>query len=60
MSIAKWIAEAHHGTIDVQSRSGQGSTFTLTFPLCPENLNASVAGAEPAMGKPPFKASEGG
>ncbi len=33
LSIAKWIIEAHHGSIDVQSREGQGSTFTVKLPL---------------------------
>ena len=33
LSIAKWIAEAHHGTIEVSSREKKGSTFTVTLPL---------------------------
>jgi len=33
LSIAKWIAEAHDGRIDVQSREGRGSTFTVSLPL---------------------------
>src|ERR1043166_101918 len=28
LAICKWIAEAHGGTIDVQSRPGRGTTFT--------------------------------
>lgn len=32
LSIAKWIAEAHHGTISVQSELGQGATFTVAIP----------------------------
>jgi signal transduction histidine kinase len=36
LSIAKWIIEAHHGSIDVQSREGQGSTFTVKLPLKPQ------------------------
>jgi signal transduction histidine kinase len=32
LAICKWIAEAHGGTIDVQSRSGRGTTFTVTLP----------------------------
>jgi two-component system OmpR family sensor kinase len=33
LSICKWIAEAHHGRIEVQSAPGQGSRFTVILPL---------------------------
>jgi len=33
LSICKWIAEAHGGSIGVTSRPGRGSTFTVTLPL---------------------------
>ncbi|HAL56538.1 MAG TPA: hypothetical protein DCP63_08695 [Bacteroidetes bacterium] len=33
LSIARWIAEAHRGTIDVRSRPRRGSTFIVTLPL---------------------------
>jgi heavy metal sensor kinase len=32
LSIAKWAAEAHKGSISVSSRPGQGSTFTVILP----------------------------
>lgn len=32
LSIAKWIVEAHDGTIDVLSRPDIGTRFTVTFP----------------------------
>jgi signal transduction histidine kinase len=32
LSICKWIAEAHGGSIAVTSRAGRGSTFTVTLP----------------------------
>ena len=32
LAISKWIAEAHGGTIEVQSRPGRGTTFTVTLP----------------------------
>src|SRR5438132_1303913 len=32
LAISKWIAEAHGGTIDVQSRPGRGTTFTVELP----------------------------
>ncbi len=41
LSICKWIAEAHHGTIEVTSTFGQGSCFTISLPLLPA---ASVRG----------------
>jgi heavy metal sensor kinase len=33
LSIAKWIAETHAGSITVESESGQGSVFSLNVPL---------------------------
>ncbi len=35
LSICKWIAEAHGGSIAVTSRPGRGSTFTVTLPRSP-------------------------
>jgi two-component system, OmpR family, sensor kinase len=32
LAITKWIAEAHGGTISVQSRPGRGSIFTVRLP----------------------------
>lgn len=32
LAISKWIAEAHGGQIDVVSRPGRGTTFTVTLP----------------------------
>jgi PAS domain S-box-containing protein len=33
LSISHGIVHEHHGTLDVRSEVGKGSTFTLTFPL---------------------------
>src|SRR5207253_10109152 len=35
LAICKWIAEAHGGRIDVVSRPGRGTTFTVTLPWKP-------------------------
>jgi heavy metal sensor kinase len=32
LSIAKWITEAHNGSIEVKSREGKGSTFIVRLP----------------------------
>jgi two-component system OmpR family sensor kinase len=32
LAISRWIAEAHGGAIEVQSRPGRGTTFTITIP----------------------------
>jgi two-component system sensor histidine kinase BaeS len=32
LAICKWIAEAHGGSITVQSRPGRGTTFVVTLP----------------------------
>lgn len=32
LSIAKWVAEAHNGSIDLDSKPGTGSRFTVSLP----------------------------
>jgi heavy metal sensor kinase len=36
LTLAKWIAERHRGTIDVTSRPGEGATFTVRLPARPD------------------------
>jgi heavy metal sensor kinase len=33
LSIAKWIAERHHASLEAESESGRGSTFRIRFPI---------------------------
>lgn len=33
LSIADWIVKMHHGSIDVKSQEGQGTTFTVRLPM---------------------------
>lgn len=35
LAIVKEMVEAHHGSIDVQSVPGEGSTFTIRLPYQP-------------------------
>ncbi|MCB9098439.1 MAG: HAMP domain-containing protein [Anaerolineales bacterium] len=35
LSIAQWLAQAHHGAIHVASEVGRGTTFTVRLPLQP-------------------------
>lgn len=35
LSLVRWIVDRHHGTIAVDSRLGEGSTFTITLPMAP-------------------------
>lgn len=37
LSLVKHIADAHHGSVHVESKVGQGSTFSLRIPLALEN-----------------------
>jgi two-component system OmpR family sensor kinase len=39
LSIAKWISDMHRGTLEVRSRPGEGSSFTLWLPVLPEQAS---------------------
>ena len=36
LSVSYGIIQDHHGTVDVQSTAGQGTTFALAFPVAPD------------------------
>lgn len=37
LAIARWIVDAHHGKIELESSVDRGSTFTVTIPLAPKS-----------------------
>jgi two-component system sensor histidine kinase SenX3 len=39
LSIVRHVASNHHGWVDVESREGEGSAFTLVLPIQPERLS---------------------
>jgi signal transduction histidine kinase len=48
LAIVQAIAEAHHGSVRVRSKPGQGSTFELVLPLRPAMLTVD----QPPSGRP--------
>ena len=59
LALAKWIAEAHDGTIDVVSTPGRGSTFTLLLPTRSGRAHAPAPVVQPVNPEqaPPMNAS---
>ena len=43
LAITKWIAEAHGGSITVQSRPGKGTIFSVSLPRSPGSSRVSVS-----------------
>lgn len=43
LSICKWIAEAHSGTIKVESQLGRGTTFTIAIPKLAHTAQTQTA-----------------
>jgi signal transduction histidine kinase len=46
LAICKEIVEAHGGRLEVQSRVGEGTTFTVMLPLCADGVRAGAEQAE--------------
>jgi signal transduction histidine kinase len=51
LSTARDIIEQHSGAIDVQSRTGEGATFTLWLPAAPPHFLAASDAAPTGSGK---------
>ncbi|HWA15571.1 MAG TPA: HAMP domain-containing sensor histidine kinase [Gemmatimonadales bacterium] len=58
LAITKWIAEAHGGTITVQSRVGRGTVFTVTLPR-EGKLDAAARARDPESVVPVVEHAEG-
>jgi len=43
LTIGRWIADAHHAQIEVESKVGKGSTFRVVFPIEPERSKNIVS-----------------
>lgn len=42
LSIVKSFVELHHGTVEIDSRPGQGTTVSCRFPLVPESFRTAA------------------
>ena len=51
LSIAKWIVDVHKGTLQLDSKLGEFTEFTVTLPLMFNGDFKSVASGEPASYK---------
>jgi len=46
LSIVKWIVDTHNGTIEVESKPDEGSTFKILIPLLKENVESQKSTTE--------------
>lgn len=49
LAISQYIAQAHGGSLSVQSRLGRGSTFTVILPIVPEEAMVEAPASEAAL-----------
>jgi signal transduction histidine kinase len=49
LAICKWIAEAHGGSIHVESSPGTGSTFSVRLPVAPLSAMTRLVEAAPPL-----------
>jgi K+-sensing histidine kinase KdpD len=59
LAITRWVAQAHDGTVAVESAAGQGTTFVLTLPVVrgpargrARRRGGQLVGANPAVREP--------
>jgi signal transduction histidine kinase len=48
LTLVQQIVQAHGGRVEVESKPGEGSTFTLVFPKSPVPRNSAGGAIEPA------------
>jgi heavy metal sensor kinase len=53
LSIARWIVDQHHGTIEVESKPGLGTTFRISFPRVVSGLERQGMSETQASETPP-------
>jgi signal transduction histidine kinase len=55
LAIAKWIVQAHGGGIQVNSRVGEGTTFTVTLPVSQTQVIPAAAAEQEEKTRPGFR-----
>lgn len=58
MSLIKQVLDEHSANVEVESKQGEGTVFTLTFP--PDRRGGINSGTRQAAGTPPFAESPAG